>query len=153
MAEPLETPNWSLSGPQWDAIVRRAQAGPDILADGAFVRAEFVNETEQTELIFFATMRNKPLGWNYPFLEEIPQTRTRGAFIGRAWRDRNTELVAFEVTLPAAAQAIAADYESGASDLDFVTYEQAAEQAVRGTPHDLAWLHGEFGRLAVLSVG
>ena len=153
MTEPLETPNWRLSAPQWEAAVSRAQAGPDTLADGAFVRAELVNETEQTDLLFFATTRNKPLGWGYPFLEDIPQTRICGALIGRAWRDRDTEQVAFEVTLPAAAQAIAADYESGASDLDFVTYEQAVEQAVRGTPDDLVWLHGEFGRLAVLSVG
>ena len=107
---------------------------------------------KQSELIFFATARNKPLGWGYPLLEDIPQSRIRGAFIGRVWRDADTGQVQFEVMLPAAAQAIAADYESGASDLDFVTYEQAVEQAVRGTPNDLAWLHGEFGRLAVLSV-
>ena len=158
MTKPLETPNWSLSAPQWEAVVRRAQAGPDSLADGAFVRGEASadteqTDTEQTELIFFATALNKPLGWGYPFLEDIPQARTRGAVIGRAWRDGDTERVAFEVTLPAAAQALAADYESGTSDLDFVAYEQAVEQAVRGTPNDLAWLHGEFGRLAVLSVG
>lgn len=153
MSEPLETPNWSLSAPQWNAVVRRAQDGPDTLADGAFVRGEASADTEQTDLLFFATTRNKPLAWGYPFLEDIPQTQTRGALVGRAWRDRNTEIVAFEVTLPAAAQAIAADYESGASDLDFVAYEQAVDHAVRGTPNDLAWLHGEFGRLAVLSVG
>lgn len=151
MTEPLETPNWSLSAAQWEAVVRRAQAGPDALADGAFVRTD-VGELEQAELIFFATALNKPFHWGYPFLEDILQTRIRGALIGRAWWDTSTEQVAFEVALPAAAQAIAADYESGASDLDFVTYEQAVEQAVRGTPSDLAWLHGEFGRLAVLSV-
>ena len=153
MTEPLETPSWSLSTPQWDAVMRRAQAGPDTLADGAFVRAEREEGLEQSELIFFATARNKPLGWGYPFLEDIPQTRTLGAVIGRAWRDPATGHVAFEVMLPAAAQAIAADYESGASDLDFVTYEQAVDQAIRGTPSDLSWLHGEFGHLAVLSVG
>ncbi len=153
MTDAEEAPNWNLSAPQWDAIVRRAQARPDVLADGAFVRGEASDDTEQTDLIFFATTLNKPLGWGYPFLEDIPQSRTRGALVGRAWRDINTEQVAFEVTLPAAAQAIAADYESGASDLDFVTYEQAVDQAVRGTPNDLAWLHSEFGRLAVLSVG
>ncbi len=151
MAKAEETPNWNLSTAQWNAVVRRAQAGPDTLADGAFVRLEDSAETEQTELIFFATALNKPLGWGYPFLEDIPRSRTRGALIGRAWRDAAGS-VQFEVVLPAAAQAIAADYESGASDLDFVTYEQAVEQAVRGTPNDLAWLHGEFGRLAVLSV-
>lgn len=152
MTEPLETPNWHLSAPQWDAAVSRAQTRPDTLADGAFVRAEFGNGTKQADLIFFATTRNKPLGWGYPFLEDIPQTRTRGALVGRAWRDANTGQVAFEVTLAAAAQSLAADYESGASDFDFVTYEQAVEQAVRGAPSDLAWLHTEFGRLAVLSV-
>ena len=157
MADAEETPNWNLSAAQWEAVVRRAQAGPDILADGAFVRAELASaaeqtEAEQTELVFFATARSKPLGWGYPFLEDIPQCRMRGALVGRAWREADSGRVGFEVMLPAAAQAIAADYESGASDLDFVTYEQAVEQAVRGTPRDLAWLHGEFGRLAVLSV-
>ena len=152
MTEPLEAPNWNLSAPQWDAVVRRAETGPDTLADGAFVRTEAAREAEQTELAFFATARNKPLDWNYPFLEDISQSRTRGAMIGRAWRDADTGRVEFEVMLPAAAQAIAADYESGASDLDFVAYEQAVDQAVRGTPREMAWLHGEFGRLAVLSV-
>ena len=156
MTELVEAPNWSLSAAQWEAVVRRAQAGPDALADGAFVRTDisvYGDETGQTELIFAASSRNKPLGWGYPFLEAIPQTRTRGAVIGRAWRNPGTGHVAFEVMLPAAAQAIAADYESGTSDLDFVSYEQAVGQAVCGTPNDLAWLHGEFGRLAVLSVG
>ena len=152
MTEAEETPNWNLSAGQWEAVVRRAQAGPDALADGAFVRTELGNVTEAAELVFFATALNKPLGWGYPFLEDIPASRTRGASIGRAWRDA-AGAVEFEVMLPAAAQTIAADYESGASDLDFVTYEQAVEQAVRGTRGDLAWLHGEFGRLAVLSVG
>ncbi len=146
-----DTPNWSLTDAQWEAVVRRAQAGPDALADGAFVRGETSAEA-QTELVFFATARNKPLGWGYPFLEDILHSRTRGALIGRVWREAATGRVRFEVMLPAAAQAIAADYESGASDLDFVTYEQAVEQAVRGTANDLAWLHGEFGRMAVLSV-
>ena len=146
-----ETPNWNLNAGQWEAVVRRAQTGPDALADGAFVRTESGNATESAELVFFATALNKPLGWGYPFLEDIPASRTRGALIGRAWRDASGA-VEFEVMLPAAAQTIAADYESGASDLDFVTYEQAALQAVRGTPSDLAWLHSEFGRLAVLSV-
>ena len=143
---------------QWDAVVRQASAGTDTLADGAFVRLETNEQSGQTELLLFATTLNKPLGWGYPFLEDIPQSknlpqgRTRGALIGRVWHDALTGQVQFEVVLPAAAQAIAADYESGASDLDFVTYEQAVEAAVRGTPSDLAWLHGEFGHLAVLSV-
>ena len=148
-----ETPNWNLSAAQWEAIARRASAGPDTLADGAFVRVEASPQIGQAELLFFATALNKPLGWGYPFLEDIPQSRTRGALIGRVWQEALTGQITFEVVLPAAAQAIAADYESGASDLDFVTYEQAVEAAVRGTPNDLAWLHGEFGHLAVLSVG
>lgn len=147
-----ETPHWSLSAAQWEAVARQAQAGPDILADGALVRAEPVSAAEQLDLIFFATARNKPLGWGYPFLEDIPHCRTRGALVGRVWREADTGRIEFEVMLPAAAQSLAADYESGASDLDFVAYEQAVEMAVRGTPNDLAWLHGEFGRLAVLSV-
>lgn len=152
MTEQTDTPKWSLSAAQWDAVVRRAQAAPDTLADGAFVRTEASTQTEQTDLVFYATALNKPQGWGYPFLEDIPQSRTRGALIGRVWQEAGGGHVHFEVMLPAAAQAIAADYESGASDLDFVTYEQAVEQAVQGTPSDLAWLHSEFGRLAVLSV-
>jgi len=50
----------------------------------------------------------------------------------------------------AAAQELAADYESGASDLDWVTYEQAVARAVRGTAADAGWLYQEFGRLATL---
>lgn len=152
MTDAEETPNWNLSPAQWEAVARQAQAGPDVLADGAFVRVEPASASEQTELVFFATAHNKPLGWGYPFLEDIPHCRTRGALVGRAWSEADTGRIEFEVMLPAAAQALAADYESGASDLDFVTYEQAVEQAVRGAPNDLAWLHGEFGRLAVLSV-
>jgi len=148
-----ESPNWNLNAAQWEAVVRRASAGPDTLADGAFVRAEASGQAGPTELLFFATALNKPLGWGYPFLEDIPQSRTRGALIGRVWQEVGPDHIQFEVMLPAAAQALAADYESGASDLDFVTYEQAVEAAVRGTASDLAWLHGEFGYLAVLSVG
>ncbi len=148
-----ETPNWNLSVAQWEAVVSRALAGPDALADGAFVRGESSPQTQQTELLFFATALNKPLRWGYPFLEAIPLSHTRAALIGRVWQEAGPGPVQFEVMLPAAAQAIAADYESGASDLDFVTYEQAVEAAVRGTAADLAWLHGEFGHLAVLSVG
>ncbi len=149
ITEEAGPPNWRLSAPQWDAVVRRAQAGPDALADGAFVRADAPGAAE---IRFYATARNKPLGWGYPFLEDIPGSRTRGALIGYARREAETDRIEFEVALPAAASAIAADYESGASDLDFVTYEQAVQEAVLGTPSDLAWLHAEFGRLAVLSV-
>ena len=151
-AEQAEAPVWNLDAAQWEAIGRRAQTSPNALEDGAFVQAEQNSDTGPHELVFFASALNKPSGWNYPFLEPVPRSRTLGASVGRAWRDPETGRVQFEVALLAAAQAIAADYESGASDLDFVTYEQAAESAVRGTPADLAWLHQEFGRLALLTV-
>ena len=152
MADQLETPIWNLDTAQWDAILRQASGNVDALEDGAVVRVETSRENDPAELVFFATALNKPFGWAYPFLEPIPRSRARGASVGRAWQDADTGFVHFEVALLAAAQELAADYESGASDLDFVTYEQAAEQAVRGTPADLAWLHQEFGRLALLTV-
>ncbi len=152
MADQLETPVWNLNTSQWEALLRQAQSRLDVLEDGASVRVEKSRETDQAELVFFATALNKPFGWTYPFLEAIPRSQVRGASIGRAWHEAETGFVQFEVALLAAAQELAADYESGASDLDFVTYEQAVEQAVRGTPTDLAWLHQEFGRLAVLTV-
>ena len=152
IGEQSDAPVWNLSAAQWEAIVRQAQSRLDALEDGAAVRVEAVSETHLSELVFFATALNKPFGWVYPFLEAIPRSAVRGASIGRAWHEPETGFVHFEVALLAAAQEIAADYESGASDLDFVTYEQAAEQAVRGTPADLAWLHQEFGRLALLTV-
>lgn len=142
-----ETPVWSLDAAQWEAIRRRASSRPDCLPGGAWVRAG-----ESGELLFYAASSNKPQGWAYPFLEDVPQSKMRGALIGTARREAEAGWVAFEVFLPAAAAALAADYESGASDLDFVSYEQAVESAVRGTPSDLAWLHQEFGRLAVLTV-
>ncbi len=155
MAEQAD-PIWNLEAAQWDAILRRVHH-PNALADGAFVGVENRDDTgqsgiSQSELIFFATALNKPSGWAYPFLEAVPRRSGLGASIGRVWHDLETGLVHFEVALLAAAQELAADYESGASDLDFVTYEQAVEQAVRGTPNDLAWLHQEFGRLALLTV-
>jgi hypothetical protein len=162
MTDQTESPLWNLDAAQWDAILERAAAPPDALADGAFVGVEIAGgesvgvesdaDTSQRELVFFATALNKPSGWAYPFLESVPRSKDFGASIGRVWRDPDTGLIQFEVSLLAAAQELAADYESGASDLDFVTYEQAVEQAVRGTPADLAWLHQEFGRLALLTV-
>ena len=149
-ADQWETPAWSLDATQWDAILRRASAHPNVLEDGAFVEAD--SDTSLRGLVFFATARNKPSGWAYPFLEAVPHGKAFGASVGRVWHEPDTGLVQFEVSLLAAAQTLAADYESGASDLDFVTYEQAVEQAVRGTPDDLAWLHQEFGRLALLTV-
>jgi hypothetical protein len=157
MTDQTETPLWTLDAAQWDAILGRAAAYSDALADGAFVGVEIAGverdaDAGQRELVFFATALNKPSGWAYPFLESVPHGKDFGASIGRVWRDPDTGLIQFEVSLLAAAQELAADYESGASDLDFVTYEQAVEQAVRGTPNDLAWLHQEFGRLALLTV-
>ncbi len=146
-----ESPIWSLDAAQWEAIRRQASSGPDCLRDGAWVRAN-MDADGQAELLFYAGATNKPLGWAYPFLEDVPQSKARAALIGMARYEADAGRVAFEVVLPAAAAALAADYESGASDLDFVTYEQAVESAVRGTPADLDWLHREFGRLAVLTV-
>ncbi len=142
-----ETPVWNLDAGQWETLTRRVQSGADVLEDGAAVRLEASPETWASELAFYATPLNKPDGWNYPFLEAVPGSRPLAAQIGRAWHEPETGFVQFEVALYAAAQALAADYESGASDLDFVTYEQAVEQAVRGTPADMVWLHGEFERL------
>ncbi len=152
MTDSTETPLWNLDAPQWEAILGRAAIHPEALADGAFVGFDSSADPNSRELVFFATALNKPSGWAYPFLEAVPRSKTLGASIGRVWRDLDTGLVQFEVSLLAAAQELAADYESGASDLDFVTYEQAVEQAVHGTPADLAWLHQEFGRLALLTV-
>lgn len=152
MAEPTETPVWNLETAQWNAILRRASSHQNALEDSAAVRIEPSGGDGPEELVFFATALNKPFGWRYPFLEAIPRFPAFGASVGRVWHEADTGLVQFEVALLAAAQELAADYESGASDLDFVTYEQAVEQAVHGTSAELAWLHQEFGRLALLTV-
>ncbi len=140
---------WNLTFEQWQRLAARAEATPDALEDGAFVRFD----SPAGELHFYATPLRKPAGWPYPFLEPIPGVRQNGAFVGRAWHEPDTGFVHFEVFLYAAAQALRADYESDVSDLDYVTYEQAVDQAVRGTQSDLAWLHQEFGRLASLALG
>ena len=103
------------------------------------------------ELVFYATPLNKPAGWAYPFLEAIPGSRTLGASVGRAWHEAATGFVQFEVAVVAAAQALAADYESGASDLDWVTYEQAVARAVRGTAAEAAWLCGRVRAAGALA--
>ena len=145
MAE--ETPVWNLSAAQWSEILAHAAASSDVLEDGAYVRAENNPYAGGPDLTFYATSLNKPFAWRYSFGEPIPNSPQSGAVIGRAWHELETGFVQFEVTLYAAAQAVSADYESGVSDLDYVTYEQAVEQALRGTAADLAWLHHEFGRL------
>ncbi len=144
-----DAPVWNLDAGQWEALVRRARATADALEDGAYVRVD--TKTGGAELAFYATALNKPAGWAYPFLEAIAGTRHLGASVGRAWHEAATGFVQFEVAVVAAAQALAADYESGASDLDWVTYEQAVAQAVQGTAAEAAWLWGEFGRLAALA--
>ena len=148
-----ETPVWNLDGRQWEALAERARGSTDALEDGAYVRVEANPDSGQTEMEFYATALNRPEGWRYPFLEPIPGVGTRGALVGRAWHEAETGFVQFLVTVTAAAQALSADYESGVSDLDYVAYEQAVEQAVRGTPADLDWLHREFGRLVSLTLG
>ncbi len=136
---------WNLTEVQWAAACERAQR--DALDDGAYVRAVPDSATGRLSLDFYATPLNAPPGWPYPFLEAIPDTRRQGAYIGRAWHEWETGFVQFTVTLLAAAQALSAAYESGTEDLDYVAYEQAVDQAVRGTPADVAWLHREFARL------
>jgi hypothetical protein len=149
MAE--ETPVWNLDPDQWNTLVKQAQSTADALEDGAYVRVESRMDSGTPELWFYATATNAPPGWRFPFLEDIPKSRAKGASVGRAWHEAPTGFVQFDVEIPAAAQALSADYESGVSDLDYVTYEQAVEQAVRGTPADLLWLTGEFARLVSLS--
>lgn len=141
-------PAWNLSLGQWQSIVERCRATNDALEDGAYVR----HDPEADDLHFYATPFGKPAGWRHPFLEPVPEARPLGAFVGRAWHDTGTGFVDFEVVLYAAAQALRADYESDVSDLDYVTYEQAVDQAVRGTDADSAWLRQEFGRLANLAL-
>jgi len=141
-------PAWNLTSDQWRRLTERCRATNDALEDGAYVRFD----TPTDEMHFYATPFSKPAGWQYPFLEPVPAARQNGAFVGRAWHDAATGFVDFEVILYAAAQALRADYESDVSDLDYVTYEQAVEQAVRGSEADLAWLRQEFGRLASLAL-
>ena len=147
MNDAEETPVWNLIPRQWEALVRRVSGGADVLEDGAYVRIEAGQETGTAEMSFYATALNKPPGFAYPFLETVPGSRMLGASVGRAWHEAATGFVQFEVAVYAAAQALAAEYESGTADLDFVTYEQAVERAVQGTSADIAWLHREFGRL------
>lgn len=142
-------PVWNLDAGQWEALVRRAQATRDALEDGAYVRVDI--ETGAAELVFYATALNRPAGWAFPFLEVVAGSKRLGASVGRAWHEGATGFVQFEVAVVAAAQELAADYESGASDLDWVTYEQAVVRAIGGTAADGVWLHREFGRLVALA--
>jgi hypothetical protein len=149
MAE--ETRTWNITDQKWEAIRTRAASNSDVLEDGAYVRAAVIDATGAAELHFYATALNKPRDWRFPFADEIPGTRHIGALVGRAWHEPATGFVHFEVVLYAAAQSVTADYESGVSDLDYVTYEQAVEQAMHGTDNDAAWLEHEFARLVGLA--
>ena len=144
-----ESPVWNLTEAQWSAVCERARR--DALDDGAYVRAVPDPPTGHLSLDFYATPLNAPPAWHYPFLEPVPGTGRLGAYVGRAWHEPETGFVQFEVSIPAAAQALFAAYESGTADLDYVAYEQAVDQAVRGTPADEAWLHHEFARLLSLA--
>ncbi len=140
---------WNLTERQWETLIARVRANADALEDGAFARLG--SQDDGMELNFYASALSKPRGWRFPFAEDVPGTRARGALIGRAWHDAATGFVHFETIIPAAAQALRADYESGVDDLDYVAYEQAAEQAMAGTPADADWLEAEFARLAQLT--
>lgn len=139
---------WNLTADQWRRVAEQCRSTHDLLADGAYVRYD----AEADELHFYATPFSKPAGWQYPFLEPVPDARSLGAFIGRAWHDQDAGIAQLDVILYAAAQALRADYESDVSDMDYVTYEQAVEQAVRGTDADRLWLRQEFGRLLPLTM-
>jgi hypothetical protein len=147
MAE--ETRTWNMTDQKWEAIRARAASFSDVLEDGAYVRAT-TDETGPGELHFYATALNKPRDWRFSFAEEISGTHQTGALVGRAWHEPATGFVHFEVMLYAAAQAVTADYESGVSDLDYVTYEQAVEEALRGSDNEGTWLEYEFARLVKL---
>lgn len=146
-----ETQTWNMTPEQWSTLMARVKSTNDALEDGALARAVTDEGTETAELHFYATPLNRPADWRYPFLEPVAGTSQSGAFVGRAWHEAATGFVQFEVFLPAAAQALQADYESGVADLDYVSYEQAVERAVRGTEKDASWLANEFARLARLS--
>lgn len=132
---------YNLTPAQWAAVFARAEGSTDALEDGAFVRVE------DDVLVFYASPLNKPNVWRLPFAEPVPGTRQTGAMVGQAAYDPATGFVELLPTVYAAAQAVTADYESDVGDMDYVAYENAVADAVRGTPADAAWLHAEFGRL------
>ena len=145
-----DPPVWNLTEAQWADACERARR--DALDDGAYVRAvpDAAAGRPQPGLLRHAPQRAVRPGttrsWN-----PSPAPGTLGAYVGRAWHEPETGFVHFEVSIPAAAQSLRAAYESGTADLDYVAYEQAVDQAVRGTPGDEAWLYQEFARL--LNVG
>jgi hypothetical protein len=145
-----EVKGWNMSEAEWARLVARATANVDVLEDGAYVGIA-TGADGGTDLLFYASALNKPPAWHYPFTEPSPRGNRPVAYVGRAWRDQPTGYVEFEVMLTAAAEALQADFEGGASDLDDLGFEQAMESAVRGTPADHEWLIGEYQRLVRLA--
>jgi len=141
-----EIKGWNMSEAQWDRLVARAAGNTDALEDGAYVDTADANG-EGTAILFYASALNKPPAWHYPFTETSRRGNRPVAYVGRAWRHEPTGYVEFEISLTAAAQALFADFEGGASDLDDLALEQAVESAVGGTPADREWLLREYSRL------
>jgi hypothetical protein len=144
-----EAPIRNLSATEWNALIEWTEKSVDRLEDGAIAAVDRY-DPEHPEIRIYASQLNKPAGWNYPFLDEQDGCDRAVETIGRAYRDDQAGLVRLEVVIPAAAQAIRADYESGTADLDYVAYEQAVERAVNGRPEDLDWLDAEYRRLLAL---
>ena len=133
-----------MSPADWTDLKHSIDEHVDVLDDGAVVRT---SEPDSDHIFFFATAINKPDGWKYGFREPIADSRRTGALVGFAQRDVHSGLVELVVHIPAAAQILKADYESGISDLDYVAYEIEAGQVLSGTIHDYVWLGTEWRRL------
>jgi hypothetical protein len=144
-----EAPIRNLSTTEWKDLLAWTEQSVDRLEDGAIAAVDRY-DPENPEIRMYASALNKPVGWNYPFLDEQEGCDRAVETIGRAYRDSSAGLVRLEVVIPAAAQAIRADYESGTADLDYVAYEQAVDRAVNGRPEDLNWLDAEYRRLLAL---
>jgi len=144
-----EAPLRNLSVAEWNALVDWTAQSIDRLEDGAIATVDLY-DPQNPEIQFYASALNKPKGWTYPFLSEHNGYKREVETIGRAYRDGLSGMVQLEVVIPAAAQAIKADYESGTADLDYVAYEQAVEKAIEGGPEDLKWLDSEYRRLLAL---
>ena len=144
-----EAPLRNLSVAEWNGLIEWTALSIDRLEDGAIATVDRY-EPQNPEIRFYASGLNKPKGWTYPFLDEQRGCKRPVETVGRAFRNEATELVQLEVVIPAAAQAIRADYESGTADLDYVAYEQAVERAIEGKPEDMEWLDSEYRRLLSL---
>ena len=139
----------NLSAADWNNLVDWTAQSIDRLEDGAIATVDLY-DPQNPEIRFYASALNKPKGWTYPFLDEQKGCKRPVETIGRAYRDNASEMVQLEVLIPAAAQAIKADYESGTADLDYVAYEQAVDRAIEGRSEDLLWLDAEYRRLLSL---